>query len=241
MVSCKWFQETWISCSWRWIRAYKEEAFQVQITTTNGVESLNKLLKYTYLPHAPDKSLNSIIKTLIEDYYPTHISRYLKKNFNYTGINKKFNESLPTFMHRQPTSFIKQCRKIYQAAELDFQDIKNINDFLFSSKHPIYDVKSVHGSGVYTINWTFTTYKPYPCKHIFLLTMVVPTLSWENLPSDYTEQSLFTADTTNELFENIKPINPISTQQKLTNHKDKEETENDNNDEYDNTFIEDDE
>ena len=102
-------------------------------------------------------------------------------------------------------------------------------------------------SGVYTINWTktfcscpaFTTYKPYPCKHIFLLTMVVPTLSWENLPSDYTGQSIFTADTTNELFENIKLINPISTQQKLTNHKDKEETENDNN-EYDNTFIEDD-
>ena len=39
---------------------------------------------------------------------------------------------------------------------------------------------------------------------MFLRTLVVHFLSSENLPSEYTEQSLFTADISSELFQNIR-------------------------------------
>ena len=200
----KWFTRTWLKCTWRWVRAYMSKEFDTMVTTTNGVESLNKLLKYSFLPHSPDKTLSSLVKTLIEQYYPSAIAQYYEKNVKFTGINRKFNDKLPEFMHCRPTSFIKQCYKVYKAAELDFQDCSE-EQLILSKNHElmIYDVKSAYGSAVYQVHWkkpfcscpAFANFKPYPCKHFFILILMLKELTWDNLPTIYTNQSLFIADT----------------------------------------------
>ena len=183
----KWFSRTWLKCTWRWVRAYMSNEFDTMVTTTNGVEPLNKLLKYSFLPHSPDKTPSSLVKTLIEQYYPSAISQYYEKNVKFTSINRKFNDKLPEFMHCRPTSFIKQCYKVYKAAELDVQDCSE--EQLILSKNSdlkLYDVKSAYGSAVYQVNWkkpycscpAFANFKPYPCKHFFILILILKELTW---------------------------------------------------------------
>ena len=199
----KWFTKTWLKCTWRWVRAYLSNEFDTMVTTTNGVESLNKLLKYNFLPHSPDKTLSSLVKVLIEHYYPSAISQYYGKNVKFSGINRTFNANIPQFMHGRPTSFIKQCYKAYKAAELDVNDCTEDQLILSKNANMIYDVKSAYGSNVYQVDWkkpfcscpAFANFKPYPCKHFFILTLMLKELTWENLPYNYINQSLFIADT----------------------------------------------
>lgn len=199
----KWFNETWLSCKSRWVKAYLSKEFDVMVTTTNGVESLNKLLKYSFLPHSEDRTLSSLAKILIEEYYPSAIKKYYASNVKFSGINRTFNNQIPDFMHGRPTSFIKQCFKSYKAALLDFQD-SHTEKLILSSNFDtmVFQVRSAFGSTIHTVDWkkpccschAFTNFKPYPCKHFFILILMLPEVTWDNLPNVYRNQSLFTAD-----------------------------------------------
>lgn len=57
------FEEKWTS------KIFKLE-HDIKIGTKNGVESQNKLLKHFYLKFSSDKSLNSTIENIIENFLP---------------------------------------------------------------------------------------------------------------------------------------------------------------------------
>ena len=83
---------------------------------------------------------------------------------------------------------------ILNNVELDLQDITNETEFLhiqFMTLKVCMDQEYIYVLNLYHINHTHTN-------------ICFCSKSWENLPSEYTEQSLFTADISSELFQNIR-------------------------------------
>ena len=46
----QWLPTTWLSCPTLWACSYRDQTYHAAVNTTNGMESQNKLLKYSYLP-----------------------------------------------------------------------------------------------------------------------------------------------------------------------------------------------
>lgn len=63
--------------------------FDIKIGINNGVESQNKLLKHFYLKFSSDKSLNSKIENIIEQFLQQSLCKYQKKNFKLNNHYKK--------------------------------------------------------------------------------------------------------------------------------------------------------
>ena len=72
--------------------------FSLGIKTNNGVESLNKLLKYRFFPRATDKNLSTIVKVILEQYCKVAYKEYLMSNVDFTGSFKTTNESIPAYL-----------------------------------------------------------------------------------------------------------------------------------------------
>ena len=49
---------------------YRESEYHAAVETNNGVEALNKLLKYHYLPQKKKMTLSHILTNLIEEFLP---------------------------------------------------------------------------------------------------------------------------------------------------------------------------
>jgi hypothetical protein len=73
-----------------------DQSLYTAINTTNGVESLNRLFKYTFLPKAADKSFTSVMKVMVETYCPEAHKKYAKSNVKSTGQFKTTNKMVPT-------------------------------------------------------------------------------------------------------------------------------------------------
>ena len=46
----------------------KDPESEAEINTNNGVESSNRLLKYNFLHHAPDKTMTAIVTIIFKDF-----------------------------------------------------------------------------------------------------------------------------------------------------------------------------
>ena len=68
------------------------------INTNNGVESLNKLMKYEFFPHASDKNLSTIIEIIIKRYCTSAYHNYVKKNVSYGAAFKTTNSKIPHYL-----------------------------------------------------------------------------------------------------------------------------------------------
>ena len=73
--------------------------FILAINTTNGVESLNKMMKHKFLSQAEDKNVSTILKTIVEKYCPQAHRNYVKNNFRFGGQFRTTNEAIPLYLH----------------------------------------------------------------------------------------------------------------------------------------------
>lgn len=90
--------------------------YNTVVHTNNGIGSQNKLLKYNYLLHTPEKSLTIIIM-LVEDFFPNQHKKYSRINVRMSGDFQSYNEDIPHYLHRRPPSLIKHCLKRITSAE----------------------------------------------------------------------------------------------------------------------------
>ena len=51
---CTYIEKMWLSCSFRWARAFRKHVVDNIVNTNNGVEAQNRVIKYSYLPHTID-------------------------------------------------------------------------------------------------------------------------------------------------------------------------------------------
>lgn len=172
----------------RWARAYRDQTFHECINTNNGTESLNKALKYTYLPRAKrSTNLSGIVSTLIDTFLPALRQKYLFSNFEQSSANRKYKENVPAYLHDRPKAVIQHCldRKA-TSSKFDAEDVST------TTSTGTFEVKS--GSNVYKVNfqvpscscpdWISTN---YPCKHFFAIFRIYPSWGWNELPSSYLE------------------------------------------------------
>ena len=61
----------------KWARAYRDCVYHAAVNTNNGAETLNKLLKYSFLPRKKSLTLSTTVSLLIEEFLPVSYEKYL--------------------------------------------------------------------------------------------------------------------------------------------------------------------
>jgi len=105
------FIKTWLTVEEKWTSKFFKLEFDIKISTNNGVESQNKLLKHFYLKFSSDKSLNSIVENIIEQFLPQSLCKYQKQNFKLNNHYKIIPNVIPIFLHGRPETFVKHIYK----------------------------------------------------------------------------------------------------------------------------------
>lgn len=79
-----------LSCSKLWARCFRDQTYHAAVNTTNGVESQNKLLKYSYLPRK--KNIISRLGTILyEDFNHDIHHKYLFLNYKTQPSYRTYN------------------------------------------------------------------------------------------------------------------------------------------------------
>jgi hypothetical protein len=63
----------------RWARAYRDDSYHAAVDTNNGVEAMNKTLKYNYLPKGKKITLSHLVTILVEEFLPEAFQKYQKE------------------------------------------------------------------------------------------------------------------------------------------------------------------
>ncbi|VDI38561.1 Hypothetical predicted protein [Mytilus galloprovincialis] len=66
----------------RWVKAYRQEVFNVLVNTNIGVERQKKALKYVYLDMKKTKSLSQLLSTILTKFLPDSYIKYVKYLYN---------------------------------------------------------------------------------------------------------------------------------------------------------------
>ena len=62
----------------RWARAFRDDEYHATVNTNNGVEALNRVLKYSFLPRQKKAiSQSGLITVLVEAFLPEIYEKYL--------------------------------------------------------------------------------------------------------------------------------------------------------------------
>ena len=185
----------------RWARAFRDDEYHATVNTNNGVEALNRVLKYSFLPRQKKAiSLSGLITILVEAFLPESYHKYLFLNYKQSSSYRSYKDFVPEYLHGRPRTTILHCldRKAnsskYMASEVEVID---------SDK----GIFTVNGSGdnKYTIDFGADTGMPscscadwrqwnLPCKHMFAVFQLVPGWTWYKLPKNYLESPYLSAD-----------------------------------------------
>ena len=182
-----------------WARAYRDQTYHAAINTTNGVESQNKLLKYSYLPRRKNTTLSQLAKLLYEEFVPETHHKYLYLNYQMSETYRRYNYIVPQYLRERPRQVIIHCLERKSSSKKYTED-----DVLTK------DVKmgkfTIQGSGkVHTIDFGVATGKPtctcpdwlqwqIPCKHFFSIFRLVEGWGWNALPDTYKKSAYLCSD-----------------------------------------------
>ena len=189
-----WLQGTWFPEEKRWASAYREHKIDIKINTNNGVEAQNKVFKHNYLSKGTDKTLSGVAKVIVESFCPDQYKLYMLKNLKLNRNIKAYNKEIPEFLHGRPHGFIKHCmQRIYSSALFSKKDIQDLGNLKFQVKSD--SMKQVYDIDLSSPSCSCPDWKKFkcPCKHMFAV-FENTSAEWSNLPINYRESSLYTAD-----------------------------------------------
>ena len=92
-----------------WAQAYRDQTYYAAINTTNGVESQNKLLKYSYLPQRTRITLSQLATLLYEEFVPETHHKYLYLNYQMSETYRRYNDFVPDYLRGRPHHTIIHC------------------------------------------------------------------------------------------------------------------------------------
>ena len=184
-----------------WARAYRDQTYHAAINTTNGVESQNKLLKYSYLPRRKNITLSHLATVLYEEFVPETHHKYLYLNYQMSETYRRYNDFVPDYLRERPRQVIIHCLERKSSSKKYTEDdvlTKDVTTGKFT----------LQGSGkVYTIDFGVGTGEPsctcpdwlqwhIPCKHFFGIFRLVEGWGWNALPDTYKRSAYLSADST---------------------------------------------
>ena len=182
-----------------WARVYRDNRYHAAVDTDNGVEAMNKTLKYNYLPKGKNITLSHLVTILVEEFLPEMLQKYQKENFAMSESYRSYNEFVPEYLKGWPKSVVLHClSRIRKAERFTKESVEQINE---SSQ---FIVKSASGKE-HALNFTNDENNPectckdwicwhIPCKHFFAVFNHFPNWGWTKLPKKYLENEYLTAD-----------------------------------------------
>jgi len=75
----EYFIRTWLSIEEKWTNQFFKDEYDIRISTNNGVETQNKVIKSFYLKLTSDKSIETI-ETIIDQFLPESLRKYHLNN-----------------------------------------------------------------------------------------------------------------------------------------------------------------
>ena len=197
----QWLSTTWLSCPKLWARSYRDQTYHSAVNTTNGVESQNKLLKYSYLPRRKNITISRLATVLYEEFNPDIHHRYLFLNYRTSSSYRTYNEFVPSYLHGRPRQVILHClERKSSSRKYDQSDI--------ISQDTTSGVFRIKGSSnkLHTVNFGTSTGEPsctcpdwiqwrIPCKHFFVVFKFFEKWGWESLPEQYKNEPHISSDT----------------------------------------------
>ena len=90
----------------RWARAFRDDEYHAAVNTNNGVEALNRVLKYSFLPR---RKKATSLSGLVEAYLPESYQKYLFLNYKQSSSYRSYKEFVPDYLHGRPRATILQC------------------------------------------------------------------------------------------------------------------------------------
>ncbi|CAC5389160.1 unnamed protein product [Mytilus coruscus] len=192
-----WLENKWLLNCKRWSKLFRNSLFNIRVNTTNGLERQHKELKENYLTEYIDKSLSSMVKSLVTKYLPDSYERYKEYNIQSLDNYRKYSNDVPEFLRSCPRKFFDHClARIPPAATLiPIENMKEVNHDML--------VRSVESDNVYQVrlnddlpkcscpDWTK---HHWPCKHMLAVMMNMPNKDWNTLPEYYKATPHFNID-----------------------------------------------
>jgi len=182
----------------RWARAYRDDVYHAAVDTNNGVEAMNKTLKYNYLPKGKNITLSQLVSVLVEQFLPEMFRKYQKQNFAMSESYRSYNECVPEYLRGRPKAIILHClSRLRKAQKFKKESIIEVNDtghFLVnSSSGKQHEVKISNGSDSPECSCKDWIRWHIPCKHMFTI-FSYTRWKWSDLPSAYLHNEYLSAD-----------------------------------------------
>lgn len=148
-----------------WAHAYRDSRYYAAVDTNNGTESLNKALKYSYLPKRKSLTLSGIATLLIDHFLPDMWQKYVFQNFKLSEEYRGYSKEIPDYLKGRPKSIILHClERKAKSHKFTKDDIKMVDEGKF-------EIKNSAGDGKHTLDFKLPecTCKDchIPCKHFF--------------------------------------------------------------------------
>ena len=177
-----------------WAHAFRDSVYYAAVDTNNGTESLNKALKYSYLPKRKSLTLSGIASLLIDRFLPDMWQKYVFQNYKLSEEYRAYSKDIPTYLQGRPRSVILHClQRKAKCHKFTENDIKTTDNGTFQ----VYKA----GGGKHTINFNLPecTCKDWsrfhiPCKHFFAVFEHIPGWGWSKLPQHFLDSSYLSAD-----------------------------------------------
>ena len=177
----------------------QDENYHAAVDTNNGVESMNKTLKYNYLPKGKNITLSHLVTILVEDFLPEAFQKYQKENFAMTESYRTYNQFVPDYLRGRPRKVILHCLSRKQkAAKFTKESIK------MADQPGMFIVNSASGKEhkvqfVADDNMPQCTCKDWirwhiPCKHFQAVFTHFSQWGWASLPKSYLESEYISID-----------------------------------------------
>ncbi|XP_065215356.1 uncharacterized protein LOC135842015 [Planococcus citri] len=206
----KYLKNTWLPHKDKWTQAFFDQKYSVIIRTNNGIESQNKLIKYSYLKLHVDKSLCGVLDVLITDFFIDEIKKYQVANSRLSENCKQYDKEIPEYLHNRPVDFIRHEYARYASGKtFDKDDISVLNNA--ESSKCICLVRSEESpTNFYYIDFDVPNCTCedffrhfFPCKHMFAVFQFLPEqFSFEkSLPPSYLNSPFLTIDEKFSFFE----------------------------------------
>lgn len=179
-----------------WARTFRDREFYAAVNTNNGTESLNKLFKYSYLPHKKSMTLSSIITLIIKTFLPENHQKYLFLNYKQSSQYRSYKDFVPTYLHGRPRSTISHClERRSKSLKYTSEDVTVIDEekgcfTVMGSSGKKHEV-SFSDPSCSCRDWiTFHL----PCKHFFGIFRLHSKWDWNSLPDSYRNSAYLSTD-----------------------------------------------
>ncbi|KAL1441858.1 hypothetical protein MTO96_008247 [Rhipicephalus appendiculatus] len=112
----------WLSVKEMWVNKYR---FDLPFGTNNGTESKNKELKAYLAGNSGRRSLQGLLKVLVESFFPEKEVQFLQANLSFSPSYRLYHHDVPNFLHGRPPVVAKRImERLTRASDYRSEDVE---------------------------------------------------------------------------------------------------------------------